>query len=209
MDDYKMKKKLLVVGDSFMCPDSDYPGQHWSEMLTEYEILMHAVSGASNGIIAHNFYKGLQKSPDAVVLGFSDPNRIEFAVDLDWITNAHRHRLTVDQKITIDWFNAHTCEKMNLTKSCSIARALLATCELKKIPYAWTLNLLFNNRSIEPYPSDPIVNDILDDFACRRTPTTLATYHWTKPSPGFHVDDAEWQTRYANEVRKILQTPLT
>lgn len=209
MDDSEMKKKLLVVGDSFMHPDSDYPGQHWSEMLPEYNILMFAESGASNGIIANNFYQGIKLNPDAVVLGFSDPARLEFALDGTWITGAHQNLLTTDQKLTVDLVNIHTCEIMSLIKSCSIARSLLATCELKNITYAWTLNLLFDNRSVEPFPTNSVVNDILDDFAPRRTPTTLSMYRWNKHSPGFHVDDPEWQIRYTAEIRTILQTPLT
>ena len=59
-------KKLLVVGDSFMHPDVDFPGQHWSEMLPEYEILMYSISGSSNGIIAHQFYKGRRYRRKAV-----------------------------------------------------------------------------------------------------------------------------------------------
>ena len=32
--------KKLLVGDSFMTRDIDYPGQHWSEMLPEYDVIM-------------------------------------------------------------------------------------------------------------------------------------------------------------------------
>jgi hypothetical protein len=37
------------------------------------------------------------------------------------------------------------------------------------------------------------------------TATNLATYTDFKASPGFHVDDPVWQSRYAQEVREILQ----
>ena len=71
-------KRLLVVGDSFMQRDPDFPGQHWSEMLPEYEVINHAQSGISNAIIAYNFWQGLSHKPEAVILGCTMPDRLEF-----------------------------------------------------------------------------------------------------------------------------------
>lgn len=200
-----MKKKLLVVGDSFMRTDPDFPGQHWSEMLSEYDVIMNSQSGASNGIIAHKFFEGMKQNPDAVVLGFSLPGRVEFRHNDSWVTDA-KEGLTKDHYLATDLYNALSCQDMNHFKSCTIALALLSYCELKRIPYAWSLNLLFSNLSKLPYPSDPTVQEILGDFLYRLTPTNLAT-HWNpKPIPGFHVDDPEWQSRFANEVKTLLQS---
>ena len=203
-----MKKKLLVVGDSFMHPDINFPGQHWSEMLPEYEILMYSISGSSNGIITHQFYKGLECNPDAVVLGFTEPNRLEFKHKDGWITGAHQVQTSAEQKLLADNYRLHTSEEMLLIRDCSIVRGLLSILENKKIPYAWTLNLLFNNLTNLPYPSDPWVNRVLADFYYRMTPTNLATYQGWKSSPGFHTDDPVWQNRFAQEVREILQAPI-
>jgi len=199
-----MKKRLLVVGDSFMKPDTGFPGQHWSEMLPEYKILMHSVSGCSNGIIADCLFQGLKYQPDAVVLGFTEPNRIEFDYQDGYITNSHRF-ITSDQTLTADLYKIHTSQRMHMIKSCIMVRGLLLTLEKQKIPYAWTLNLLFNNLATLPYPSDPTVQEILGEFMHRMTATNLATYQGFKMRPGFHTDDPVWQSRFAQEVREILQ----
>ena len=211
-----MKKKLLVVGDSFMRPDPDYPGQHWSEMLPEYEIIMNSQSGASNSIIAYNFYQGLTQNPDAVVLGFTFIFRLEFATNIitregkiKWTTGADSVNTTKDQQLLADLYKIHTDDEMQQLKETSIARSMLSVLKKKKIPVAWTLNGLFCNLTHLPYPSDPWVNLILSDYFDCMTPTNLATYQDFKTSPGFHTDSPVWQKRFANEVQEILQTQLT
>lgn len=200
-----MKKKLLVVGDSFMHPDKNFPGQHWSEMLPEYEILMYSVSGSSNGIITQQFYQGLEHNPDAVVLGFTEPNRIEFKHRHSYITGSSPQKLSSDQLLLADMYKIHLDQEMLMIKDCSIVNGILSVLEQEKIPYAWTLNLLFGNLEQLPFPSDPWVNKILGKFFYRMTPTNLATYQGWKADPGFHVDDPEWQKRFAEEVRQILK----
>lgn len=207
-----MKKKLLVVGDSFMRPDVNFPGEHWSEMLPEYNIIMKAQSGASNGIIAHNFYQGLTEKPDAAVLGFTFKSRVEFLVSNDindinikWTTGVDRNNTTKDQQLFADLYQIHTDNEMQQLKETSIARSIMSMLQVRNIPFAWTANGLFNNLAELPYPSDPWINFILNDYADRRTPTNLATYPNFKMTPGFHTDDPEWQKRFAAEVQEILQ----
>lgn len=204
-------KKLLVVGDSFMHPDKNYPGKHWSEMLPEYEIIMCSVSGSSNGIIAYKFFQGLKLNPDAVVMGFTMPDRIEFRVPIEkdytnriWYSNGN-NELNSDQRLAVDLFRATTDDQMNLFKSCVIARCMLVECVQRKIPFAYTLNGLFNDLTTLPYPSDSTVISMLGEFASRMC-TNLATYPKFKTSPGFHTDDPAWQHRMATEVRQILTT---
>lgn len=199
-----MKKKLLVVGDSFMRPDPDFPGQHWSEMLPEYDVLMYSQSGASNGIIAYQLLQGLKQNPDAVVIGFSEPNRLEVKYNDKWITGSNTYELSGDQKLLMDLYKLHTSYEMLMIKDCSLVRGLLSMLEYKRIPYAWTLNLLFNNLQELPFPSNPTVRELLGDFFHRMTPTNLATYPQWKAIPGFHTDDPIWQQRFAQEVREIL-----
>jgi len=215
-----MKKKLLVVGDSFMRPDPEYPGQHWSEMLPEYDVIMYSQSGASNGIIALRLHQGLTKQPDAVVLGFSFPTRLEFSIDTAsliaeqqsfdnvWITNSNINHISNEQQLLADLYQLHMDPAMLQLKECSIAASVLSCLTSKKIPFAWTLNGLFNNLSDLPYPSDPWVNTMLARYFETMTPTNLSTYQDFKSSPGFHTDDPEWQQRFAQEVREILQKPI-
>jgi hypothetical protein len=203
-----MKKKLLVVGDSFMRPDPDFPGQHWSEMLPEYDVIMNSQAGASNGIIALRLYQGLEQNPDAVVIGFSFPSRIEFRVDSIWTTGSDKVNTSKDQQLLADLYQIHTDETMCMIKECSIARGMLSLLNDKRIPFAWTLNGLFDNISRLPYPSDPWVNTLLSDYFDRMTLTNLSTYPAYKKSPGFHTDNPVWQQRFAQEVSEIVKTPI-
>jgi hypothetical protein len=212
--DENSMKKLLVVGDSFMHPDLNFPGQHWSEMLTEYEILMLSQPGSTNGMIAWQFFEGLKLKPDAVVMGFTEVNRIEFKLSEEqqkvgkriWASNGHGH-LTSDQKLLVDLYIALVDDDMNRFRSCVMARSLFLTCEQYGIPYAYTLNGLFNNLTPLPYPSDANVNNMLGEFSHRMC-VNLATYPHFKTSPGFHTDDPAWQQRFAQEAREILQQPI-
>jgi hypothetical protein len=204
-----MKKKLLVVGDSFMLPDPEYIEWHWSEMLPEYDVLMMSQSGSSNGMIAHQFFKGLDSNPDAVVLGFTAPNRIEFSVDPipnvnnnRWVTGSH-HAINSLQRTAADYYATTVCQDMQFFKQLLIARSLLLTLEKKNIPFAYTCNLLFNH--LDDPPLQLQVDTYLGEFEQYRCSTNLATYPNWKASPGFHVDDPEWQKRFAQEVRQILQ----
>lgn len=207
-----MKKKLLVVGDSFMLPDSEYKERHWSEMLPEYDILMYSQSGASNGIIAYNFFRGLADRPDAVVLGFSASDRIEFQVEqqtnteyFKWVTGAHAN-LNSLQKTAAEYYSMLVCQDMQFFKNLLLAKSLLLTLEKMKIPFAFTPNLLFNQ--LEDSARRIHLDEHLGEFDQHRCPTNLATYPNWKSSPGFHTDDPAWQKRFAQEVREILQNPI-
>lgn len=206
-----MKPKLLVVGDSFMRPDAEYIGQHWSEMLPEYEILMYSQSGASNGIIAYNFFQGLAKNPDAVVIGFTASDRIEFQIEqqanteyFKWVTGSHAGINSL-QKTAAEYYSMLVCQDMQFFKNLLLTKSILLTLEKMKMPFAFTLNLLFNHQ--DDLARQTQINEHLGEFTHYRCPTNLATYPNWKASPGFHTDDPAWQQRFATEVRKILQQP--
>lgn len=209
-----MKKKLLVVGDSFMLPDPEYSEHHWSEMLPEYDVLMYSQSGSSNGMIAHQFFKGLALLPDAVVIGFSSPERIEFKLPQKpedginnryWATASHAAINSI-QKTAADYYATAVCQDMQFFKNLVLARSLLLTLEKKKIPFAYTCNLLFNH--LDDRAKSMQVDELLGEFNANCCSTNLATYPNWKASPGFHTDDPKWQQRFAQEVREILQKPI-
>jgi len=210
-------KKLLVVGDSFMHPDINFPGQHWSEMLPEYEILMYSVSGSSNGIISWKFFQGLEQKPDAVVMGFTMADRIEFKNSdpkylNKWYSNALVNQTSADERLAVDYYQATACWEMMLFKGFLTVRSLLLTCEKQKIPYAFTLNGLWDvdKKDLEnELWSNTYKNDIrlLGEFAKHRATNFTTSGIW-KNRPGFHVDDPGWQQRFAQEVREILQQPI-
>ena len=201
-------KKLLVVGDSFMNPDADFPGQHWSEMLPEYEIIMRSISGSSNGIIAHEFFQGLKLNPDAVVMGFTMPDRIEFLIpsgqdyhNRTWYSSVNSE-LNQDQRLAADLFRATTCDQMNLFKSCVMARCMFLECERRGLPYAFNWNGLYGAPGA---PLVPLIESIVSEFKSREC-TNLNGHPVFKTSPGYHTDDPVWQKRMADEVRHILTT---
>lgn len=204
-----MMKKLLVVGDSFMRPDPVYIGRHWSEMLPDYEVLMYSESGASNGIIAHHFYSALKsEQPDAVVIGMSAADRIEFKVDQQpglekkrWVTGTSLGLNSV-QKLAVDYYKLAACTEMQSFKSIVLARSMFLTLEKIGIPYAYSLNLLGND--LENFTLMAMLNEHLGEFKEHECPTNLATYPNWKASPGFHTDDPAWQKRFAAEVDAIL-----
>ena len=201
-------KKLLVVGDSFMSPDPKFPGQHWSEMLPEYEIIMRSISGSSNGIIAYQFFQGLKLNPDAVVMGFTMPDRIEFLIppgqdynNRVWYSSGNS-QLNSDQRLAVDLFRATTCDQMNLFKSCVMARGMFLECEKRRLPYAFNWNGLYGAADA---PLVPLIESIVSEFKSRAC-ANLSGHPVFKMSPGYHTDDPVWQNRMATQVRNILTT---
>ena len=201
-------KKLLVVGDSFMRPDPGFPGQHWSEMLPEYEIIMRSISGCTNGMIAYQFFQGLDLNPDAVVIGFTMPDRIEFLIppgqDHDnriWYSNGNS-ALNSDQRLAVDLFRATTDDQMNLFKSSVMARCMFLECERRGLPYAFNWNGLYGAHGA---PTVPLIETIVGEFRSRQC-TNLNGHPVFKTSPGYHTDDPVWQNRMATQVRGILTT---
>jgi hypothetical protein len=218
MDENSMKK-LLVVGDSFMCPDPDFLGQHWSEMLPEYEILMLSQSGSTNGMIAWQFFQGLKQNPDAVVMGFTMADRIEFKTKNitytanKWYSSKHDQHMSADEKLAVDYYQATVCQEMIMFRSFLTVRSLLLTCEKQKIPYAFTLTGLWNptTKSLIDEPWKTIYEHelmTLGEFAKHQIPTNFTSSGIFKTRPGFHVDDPVWQQRFAQEAREILQQPI-
>ena len=165
-------------------------------------------------MIANQFFKGLLLNPDAVVIGFTASDRIEFKLDArpedarnnnSWITGSHAALNSV-QKIAADYYATAVCQDMQFFKNLLLTRSLLLTLEKKKIPFAYTCNLLFNH--LDDQEGQAQVDKYLGEFEQYQCPTNLATYPNWKASPGFHTDDPEWQQRFAQEVREILQKPI-
>ncbi len=193
-----------------MCPDPNFVGQHWSELLPDYEIIMRSISGSSNGIIAYQFFKGLELEPDAVVMGFTAADRIEFLIPQDpehdnrtWYSSGNS-ALNKDQKLAVDLFRATSDDGMNTFKSCVMARCMFLECERRKIPYAFNLNALHGANVTAPNaPLDPLVALTIGKFFNHRC-SNLNGYHTFKMSPGYHTDDPVWQQRMADEAMHIL-----
>jgi hypothetical protein len=114
----KTKPTLLVVGDSFMTTDENYQGQHWSEMVTDYNVINFAQSGCTNFMIALQVMQALETLHiDAVVLGFTEENRLEFPykpgqpapINRHWYTSGATPLMNNDSwwKLWLSEFESH------------------------------------------------------------------------------------------------------
>lgn len=210
MDENKIKPRLLVVGDSFMKPDSDFPGQHWSEMLDDYQVDNRAQDGSTNAMIAERLWSALESSPDAVVLGFTMSDRLEFDSSTEhfaltgrkWYTSGATNLQSSDESLACTYYKATVSHSMMDFKGFLIARSMLLTLEKLKIKFAWTLNGLYYHYNT---PNREFVNPVLEDLKYCEIPTNFVHYPEFKASPGFHVDNPVWQSCFAQEVREILQ----
>jgi hypothetical protein len=205
-----MKKKLLVVGDSFMCQDSRYPGQHWSELLPAFDVVNLGRSGWSNCLIALSLMEYVSDNkPDAVVLGFTDPLRIEFAAqgrhgpNNDWITSNHAGVLTADEKLCRDYFSVTRDLQLEANKSAMLISNLFGMLKDLEIPFA------FNYMMFESFL--PQITELqqqrLNQFQSQQIPYNLAMDHpdaWKQSDPMFHVHDINKQKKFAIHAEEVL-----
>jgi hypothetical protein len=205
-----MKKKLLVVGDSFMCQDPRYPGQHWSELLPNFDVVNLGRSGWSNCLIALTLMEHVSAStPDAVVLGFTDPLRLEFAAqgrhgpDRPWVTSSHANILTTDEKLCRDYFTVTRDLQLEVNKSAMLISNILSMLEDLKIPFA------FNYMMFEIFLSQ--INELqqqrLSQFQTQQISYNLAMDDpdaWLKSDPLFHVIDMDKQKKFAMHAEEVL-----
>jgi hypothetical protein len=205
-----MKKKLLVVGDSFMCQDPRYPGQHWSELLPAFDVISLGRSGWSNCLIALTFMEYVSTSiPDAVVLGFTDPLRLEFAAqerhgpDRQWVTSSHNGVLSQDEKLCRDYFSVTRDLQLEANKSAMLIGNLFGMLKDLKIPFA------FNYMMFESFLPDitKLQQQRLNQFQTQQIPYNLALddpASWSKSDPMFHVHDMNKQKKFAMHAEKVL-----
>lgn len=210
------RPKLLIVGDSFFSIDAKFPGQHWSEMLPDYEVINYAYPGNSIGIILHDLINGLKHSPDAVVIGFTGPGRIEFenthvAVNRRWITNQHQHLLNQDQKLLMTLRQSLTPPVWeNFNAFWQIVGAL-SVLKNQNIPFVYSLGIYQQSMAVTELliQHSDVVNTQLSRFALHAIELNLAMYPLELQKdfdPLFHVPDPGWQSRFANEVKEKLKT---
>lgn len=205
-------KRVLIVGDSFMKPDPYYPGQHFSEMLGNTSVHCLAQNASSNAMIAMQMFEGIVDTVDAIILGFSTFDRIEFdavenhmtAQGWRWYSNNCIPNNKKDQKLTVDYVRATASHDMMYIKSLLLVRSCLLTLTVKKIPFAFSLNGLYdhpnNNRT-------KWLKQLLDDFQACEISTNLFLYPnlTFDTGPSFHVPSVDWQSQFANESMSIIE----
>ena len=213
MDEDKIKPTLLIVGDSFMKPEryhSKFFGQHWSELITDYNIVNLAEDSSSNAVIFVQLLDGLKQKPDAVILGFTMPDRIEFANEKfyppprRWYSNGMIPAKRSDQRLAVDYYRATVCEEMLAIKGYIVARSCFLTLEKLNIPYAYSFNGLDNDISKSVHTNTWRM-EIVEEFNQHQIPLNLSTYPDFKMTPGYHVDNIEWQSMFAKQASEILK----
>jgi hypothetical protein len=79
--------KVFVCGDSFMAPDTQAPGMHFSELLNATSL---ARPGVSNTDICYQIKSAIAQQADYVIIGTTDSGRIEIPVQ------EHRGSITLE-----------------------------------------------------------------------------------------------------------------
>lgn len=78
-------KSVFICGDSFCCPDPNYPGFSWVErlqkQLPEVEITTLASPGATNFLIAAQIEKAITADPDFIIVTTTGTLRFETNTD--------------------------------------------------------------------------------------------------------------------------------
>jgi len=202
--------KLLVVGDSFMKPDNRYPGQHFTELFKGWQIICLAQDSSSNGMIAVQLFEGIEQQPDAVILGFTMFDRIEFDAEPGskhrWYSNGMIPSGNTDEQLTVDYYQATASHNMMYIRSLLIARSCFLTLIQKHIPFAYAVNGLYDHpNNARQHWRDRLVGE----FDQHLSKTKFTDYpNPTLHNPSFHVDDLGWQQRFADECLEILSQQI-
>ena len=94
--------RILICGDSFGTTDHNFPGLHFSEKLTDCEVLNLSQGGASNAMIQVQLYQGLELMPTHVILLFTAQWRAEYNIYASGATNAELKHC-VSGAMTEEW----------------------------------------------------------------------------------------------------------
>jgi hypothetical protein len=206
------RRPLLVVGDSFMSRDPDYPGQHWSELMPEWQVTNRARPGWSNALIFLEVAEAIEQAPDtAIVLGFTDPLRIEFAArgrhgqGVDWVTNNHAPVLTADERLARDYFHITRDLRLEAIKSAQQILGLFSL--LSTRGSLWAYSLMAYEQFLVQLPE--VMKLEFQRYATHMIPYNLAEEgrcYWGMTSPRYHVNDAEMQQSFARAANSCLIT---
>lgn len=203
-------KTVAVVGDSFMRPDPRCPGQHFSEMLAPWQVSCYAEDGSSNTLIALQLFQALRSSPDAVILGFTLMDRLEFDVTdamkrphMRWVTNVRAPADAKDVQDTMTLYRATASHDMMFVRSLLMVRACLMTLVNQGTAFAYCLNGLWQHPQNNRQHWQQL---IIGDFADREITKNFTFYpHLKFGTPCYHVDDIDWQREFAGQCRDILE----
>jgi hypothetical protein len=104
-----MKKMLVTVGDSWMCPDIRHPNTHFSEIISQklnYDLLVYAREGMSNGGICIQIESAIKLKPDLILVGLTTTDRLEWPINDKPITEfsveniVYKHKNSVSSHVS-------------------------------------------------------------------------------------------------------------
>ena len=198
-------KKLLVVGDSFMHPDQNFPGQHWSEMLPEYNVVNLAKGGASLSWIAEQLMDGLAYNPAVAVVGLTDEARVTFEYGSKIYSSCHDWELSSDQKLFYKVWLAAMPAKYRYILACTQISFIFETLRKYNVPFVWH-RLLFNSAEKNHLILDTNAtrfNFVFEQYTyCELTQDIWQQPHENRPI--FHINNQDWQAEFANNVQTLL-----
>ena len=200
-----MLNKIVIVGDSFMKPDTAYPGQHFSEMLQSLDTVILSQDGSSMGMIVHQIVRGLGHNPDAMIIGFTAQDRMEWPRQTgdkgQWVASGSGAALTAEQQYLDSQWLVQSDHGMNSIMAYAMASGIMSMLCHLGIPFAWTPNLLFADQHDVFFPA---LQAMMAPFAGRQTTLDMVAHGGFVESPGFHIHDIQWQQRFAADCEKIL-----
>jgi len=200
-----MKPTMLVIGDSFMSQDSKYPGEHWSEMLPEYNVVNLAKGGASLAWIAEQLMDGLAHNPAVAVVGLTDEARIAFEYGSKTYSSCHDWELNSDQKLFYKVWLSVMSAKYRHILACTQISFIFETLRKHNIPFVWH-RLLFNSAEKNHLILDDDAtrfNFVFEQYAyCELTQDIWQQPHENRPI--FHINNQDWQAEFANNVQTLL-----
>ena len=200
-----MKPTMLVIGDSFMSQDPKHPGEHWSEMLPEYNVVNLAKGGASLAWIAEQLMDGLAYNPVVAVVGLTDDSRVTFEYGSKIYSSCHDWELSSDQKLFYKVWLAAMPAKYRYILACTQISFIFETLQNHNIPFVWH-KCLFNsaekNHSTLGNGATRF-NFVFEKYAHRELSQDIWQHNHVQ-FPIFHINNQEWQAGFANNVQTLL-----
>jgi hypothetical protein len=204
------KPTMLIIGDSFMSRDPNFPGEHWSEMIDEYQVVNRAVPGNSPSLICLSLYENLHLNPDVVVIGFTDPYRIEFdsrkRTDTSWITSCHKQYMTDTEILAYDLWSTNCAEYIERVKCTMQLHGLFLLLDSIKIKYVYApfcfAGFLENTRF-----ENMVFFQHFEKYADKEIPFNLAMSDpssWGIQAPVYHINSQEAQKKFAQSTLETI-----
>ena len=225
--------KVLVCADSFGVPDAEFPGLHWIEKMLNFspdiEVYNMSYGGCSNALIVLQLLQGLRLKPDFVVLSFTNENRYEIDKDINAMPTyftapelrdyCHR-RYTTNRRTLIDnidpltlkllesWMIGASSENFEKLKNYFFICFCLMTLKTQNIPFCFSLGGFEYKQDYNALINSNYLQNFLIDYADNELKTNLWFYQNNKTIPGFHVDNDQVLTLFANECIEFIRNKV-